>query len=743
MSLLAMNSAAEELPQDAWARLQWACREQQVILDNAGAGIAFMRSRCIVRCNQRFVDIYGFDSTQQALGLSTESLYPDQAAFLALGEVAYPVMQSGKPYKSEVQMRRKDGQLFWTHLTGTLVSPDDPDGGSIWIIDDIDEQKHARAQLETVLAEQSLVLANCMVGIVYLQDRTVTRCNASFEQTFGYQAGELQGQSSRAWYLNDDDWLAAGQACYAPLNQGQTFVGEMLLCKKDGTPIQCDVRAKAIDPAQPDKGSIWIAMDITARKHAEAALLKAQAELEQQVEARTHELAQTVRALEQKAAEHEASESRIQHMAHFDALTGLPNRVLLGDRCTHALRVAMRNQQHVALMFLDLDNFKTINDSLGHKVGDEVLVEFAARLRAVIREQDTVARLGGDEFILLLPETDAAGAAMVAEKLLRATEPFFKVQELELAVTPSIGIAMFPDDGTDLDALSRCADAAMYLAKEGGRNGYRFFTPELQARSDRKLLLSNALRRALERGELSLHYQPQMSLTTGTTVGVEALLRWTHPVLGSISPAEFIPVAESTGLILPIGEWVIRTAAAQLADWLAHGVAPITMAINLSAIQFRNPDLPKLVQHILDEYRLPPQLLELELTEGVAMTDPASAVAVMNALHDLGIRVSIDDFGTDYSSLSFLRRFQVYKLKIDQSFTRDITIDADDKAIVAAIISMAKSLGLQTIAEGVETPDQMDFLREQGCTEMQGYYYSRPLGADQFEEFVSRPAPLQ
>jgi len=242
---------------------------------------------------------------------------------------------------------------------------------------------------------------------------------------------------------------------------------------------------------------------------------------------------------------------------------------------------------------------------------------------------------------------------------------------------------------------------------------------------------------------LQLHYQPQMSLKTGATVGVEALLRWTHPTLGNISPAEFVPIAESTGLILPIGEWVIRTAAAQLSDWLAHGVAPITMAINLSAVQFRNPDLPKLISSIIQEQHLPPDLIELELTEGAAMTDPASAVAVMTELHALGIRVSIDDFGTDYSSLSLLRRFQVYKLKIDQSFTRDITFDADDKAIVGAIISMAKSLGLQTIAEGVETTDQMEYLRAQGCTEMQGYYYSHPLQAAQFEAFVSRPAPLQ
>lgn len=582
-----------------------------------------------------------------------------------------------------------------------------------------------------------------MVGIAYLQDRVITRCNTAFEQTFGYGPGELKGSSSRRLLLSDDAWMAAAFTCFPPMSRGEIFVGEMQFCKKDGTPIYCDVRAKALDAANPSKGSVWIAFDNTARKQAELALVHAREALEIQVEERTRELAETVRALEAKAAEHESTKSRIQHMAHFDSLTGLPNRALLTDRCNHALRVAHRHHQQVVMMFLDLDNFKTINDSLGHKVGDEVLVELAARLSSVVRDQDTVARLGGDEFVLLLPETDAAGASMVAEKLLQVTQPFFKVQQHELAVTPSIGIAMFPNDGLDLDALSRCADIAMYQAKEGGRNGFRFFTPELQARSDRKLFLGNALRRALERGELQLQYQPQMSLKTGATVGVEALLRWNHPDHGSVSPAEFIPIAESTGLILPIGEWVIRTAAAQLAQWLAHGVEPITMAINLSAVQFRNPALPALVKRIIEEQGLPAGLIELELAEGAAMTDPASAVAVMKELHALGIRVSIDDFGTDYSSMSFLRRFQVYKLKIDQSFTRDITVDADDKAIVGAIISMAKSLGLQTIAEGVETTAQMEYLREQGCTEMQGYFYSHPLTAHQFEDFVRRPVALQ
>ena len=430
------------------------------------------------------------------------------------------------------------------------------------------------------------------------------------------------------------------------------------------------------------------------------------------------------------------AEEKIRLLAHFDSLTGLPNRVLLTDRCNLALSAAQRNGTPLALLFLDLDHFKNINDSLGHKVGDELLVALSARLKAAVRDQDTVSRLGGDEFILVLPETDAVGAAHVAEKLLESALMPFELEQHELTVTPSVGIALFPGDATDFDTLSRCADAAMYRAKQDGRNSYRFFTAEMQASSERALRLENALRRALERDQLRLHYQPQVSLTDGHIIGAEALLRWNHPELGMVSPAEFIPVAETCGLILPIGEWVLRTAVQQLKTWIEAGMAPITVAVNLSSVQFRHINLPELVTTILDEVGLPASLLELELTEGVAMTDPLGAIAIMDKLHERGVRLSIDDFGTGYSSLSYLKRFQIYKVKIDQSFVRDITEDPDDKAIVGAIISMATSLGMQTIAEGVETEGQLEFLKAKGCTEVQGYYFSRPLPAAQFQAFM-------
>lgn len=438
------------------------------------------------------------------------------------------------------------------------------------------------------------------------------------------------------------------------------------------------------------------------------------------------------------AFQRKRDEENIQRLANFDALTGLPNRTLFTDRINHSISISQRSHTQLAVLFFDLDHFKNINDSLGHRIGDRLLIAVAQRLKSVVRDEDTISRMGGDEFILLLQDTDASDAARVAGKVLEAIAQPCQIEQYELVVTTSIGIAMYPDDSEDFESLYKCADIAMYRAKQDGRNNYCFFTPEMQQRSSRTLQLENALRHALERNQLQLHYQPQVSLQDGRIVGAEALLRWQHPELGMISPCEFIPVAEASGQIVQIGEWVLRNAARQLKTWMDSGLEPITMAmaVNLSAVQFRHLHLPDLVTKILEEVQLSPQYLELELTESVAMGDPLAAIAVMKDLHERGIRMSIDDFGTGYSSLSYIKRFNVYKLKIDQSFVRDITEDPDDKAIVAAIISMAKALGIQTIAEGVETEGQLAFLRENGCNEIQGYYYSEPLPADQFEVFV-------
>ena len=429
-------------------------------------------------------------------------------------------------------------------------------------------------------------------------------------------------------------------------------------------------------------------------------------------------------------------EEKIRLLADFDPLTGLPNRRLLQDRIGTALTQAQRQNEPVALMFLDLDRFKYVNDSLGHHMGDNLLQQVAQRLTAALREQDTVCRLGGDEFVVLCPNTDATGAAHVAQKLLESVSRSFQMELQDLLITFSIGIALYPTDGSTYETLSMRADTAMYRAKQAGRNTYRFFTAEMQVESSRVLQLENGLRRALELNQFHLVYQPQVSLHDDQLVGMEALLRWEHPVLGTVSPAEFIPVAEESGLILPIGEWVLRTAAQQMCAWLEMGLPLQQVAVNLSAVQFRHHNLLELVTQVLAEAGLAPQYLELELTEGVAMENPLSAIEVMKNLHQLGVRLSMDDFGTGYSSLSYLKRFSVYKLKIDQSFVRDLTDDPEDRAIVVAIIGLARSLGFQTIAEGVETAGQLAFLREQGCDEVQGYWYSKPLLAAAFEAFV-------
>ncbi len=436
-------------------------------------------------------------------------------------------------------------------------------------------------------------------------------------------------------------------------------------------------------------------------------------------------------------AERKREQDQLAYLANFDVLTGLPNRTQLERNLKYALCLAKRNKGHLAVLFIDVDRFKDINDTLGHSIGDAFLIEIARRFRSILREEDTLSRRGGDEFVLVLSECSAQGAAQVAEKLLQVISHPSKIEQYDLLVTASIGIALYPEDGVDIETLAKSADTAMYRAKHEGRNTYRFFTTEMQVNARRNMELINSLRQALERDQLHLHYQPQISIQDGRIIGVEALLRWRHPELGNISPAEFIPVAEDSRLILSIGEWVLREAINQLKRWTDSGYPAMVVAVNLSAVQFRHPNLPDMVSTILREAQLPPEYLELELTERVAMHDPQEAIAVMNELHQRGIRMSIDDFGTGYSSLSYLKKFKVYKLKIDQSFVRDISTDLEDKAIVAAIIGMAKNLGMKTIAEGVETIDQLDYLQNEGCDEAQGYYFSRPHPPQQIEAFIT------
>lgn len=427
----------------------------------------------------------------------------------------------------------------------------------------------------------------------------------------------------------------------------------------------------------------------------------------------------------------------INYLAHYDALTSLPNRTLLDDRINQSIHFSKRSKHPFAVMFLDLDHFKHINDSLGHHIGDLMLIDVANRLMTVIRQEDTVSRLGGDEFVLLLQETGADGAALVAKKINDIISQPFILEGSELTISSSIGIAMYPIDGEDLSSLLKSADSAMYEAKDSGRDRFQFFTKALSKTANRRLEIDNALRGAINRDELELYYQPQLDINSGKLVGCEALLRWKHPKLGQVSPGEFIPIAEASGLILSIDNWVLHQATRQMAVWSTRGILDFTVAVNLSANQFHHQDLVPMVLEALSEHKLSASNLELELTEGLMIKDVESTVKIIELLHNAGIKLCIDDFGTGYSSLSYLKRFKIDKLKIDQSFVTDLTTDPDDAAIVNTIIALANSLGLNTIAEGVETQEQQEFLRNAGCNEVQGYLNSRPLPVAEFEAFIA------
>jgi len=431
--------------------------------------------------------------------------------------------------------------------------------------------------------------------------------------------------------------------------------------------------------------------------------------------------------------------ARLEFLAQHDALTRLPNRTLFEDRLQEALNRAHRHTSTVGLFFIDLDRFKDINDSLGHAVGDQLLQAVADRLKGCVRETDTVARLSGDEFTVLLDELrKSSDAAVAAEKLLAVLAQPFTLSGHELFISGSIGISCYPDDGNDTQTLLKNADAAMYRAKESGRNTYQFFSAEMNAHALEKLVMTNSLRLALERNEFVLHYQPVVDLATGKFNALEALVRWKHPELGMVPPVRFIPLAEESGLIVPIGEWVLKNACAQMKAWQTDGIAPQRMAVNLSARQFKQKDLTQRIVAILDETGLAPQCLELELTESMVMQDPAEAEKVLDQLHKMGISLAIDDFGTGYSSLSYLKQFPIDFLKIDRSFVRGTPDNPDDVAITRAIIALAKSLDLWVIAEGVETEQQLAFLKAEGCEEAQGYLLSKPISTEELEPLLRK-----
>ncbi len=642
-----------------------------------------------------------FEIDRAQFGASYEALldatHPDDRAMV---NRAYTDSVANKtPYDIEHRLLMKDGRVKHVHeRCETFYGNGGKPLRSVGTVQDVTERKQAEdklARLGRILDDSSNeIYVFCAQSLRFVQ------VNQGAQRNLGYNMEELKGLTPLD--LKPEFTQESFAALIAPLRQGEkerinfTTVHR----RKDGSDYPVDVQLQFMRHETPPV-FVAIIQDITERRQAE---------------------------------------ERLSHLAYYDVLTDLPNRVLLLERLQQAMVDAERVNRLVAVMFLDLDRFKIINDSLGHHVGDALLKAVAERLKSCVRPGDIVARLGGDEFTVVLANVaHMDDVARVARKLLASFEQPFRVDGKELFTTTSIGITLYPFDEQAPEGLLKNADAAMYHAKESGRNVFQFFTAELNVRAERRLQIETALRTALEREELSLHYQPQVDTKNGRLIGMEALLRWQNPELGNVSPVEFIPIAEETGLILPIGDWVLRAACHQIKAWHAtkFSFSKMQVAVNISGKQLRQKNFPDRVRGVLLEAALEPRYLDLELTESLLMVDAEETGDIMHTLHDMGVSFSVDDFGTGYSSLSYLKRFPIDILKIDQSFVRDIASDPNDVAIVRTIIAMAHTLGMRVIAEGVETYEQLAFLRDQDCDGSQGYYCSRPLAANDFTELLA------
>jgi diguanylate cyclase (GGDEF)-like protein/PAS domain S-box-containing protein len=715
--------------EDGAARLALLARENQTLLDTVLVGIVFVRERVMLRCNRRFEEIFGY-APHELDDRSTRVLYPDDAGF-EVGARPYPELAQGKTHQREQILVRKDGSTFWCRLYGRAMDPAHPQLGSVWLFEDVSERKAEELAMQSLVLEQQAILDNASAGIVFLKDRMVQRCNRRFAEMFGYEPQEMLQRTTRFIYPSDEAFLG-GAVPYPFLARGEAHSREDELVRRDGSRFWCRLTGRAVDRAHPELESVWLVEDVTEQR-------AARENLEQRVQQRTAELAQANARLLAEVAEREQVESRVRHLANHDELTGLPNRRLLLDRLAQALALARRGGDELAVMFLDLDRFKTINDSLGHLIGDELLRAVAQRIAGLVREGDTVARLGGDEFVIVLPRIASGGqAALVAGKVTDTLAQAFRIGGHELRITPSIGIALYPGDGETPETLLRNADSAMYHAKEAGRDNHQFFAAQMNVAAAMRLELENDLLHALERGELFLHYQPRIEIATGRVVGVEALVRWRHPRRGVIPPGGFIGLAEDTGLITRLGEWVLREACTQVLLWQQQGVHGVPVAVNLSPRQFTQRNIAERIGEILVASGVAPSLVELEITETSLMQHTEQTLGTLGRLHKMGLRMVIDDFGIGYSSLSYLKRFPVDQLKIDQSFVRELGVDPTNAAIVSAVAALGRNLGLTVVAEGVETLEQLVAVRDCGCTQAQGFLFSRPVPADRIPQLCAR-----
>jgi diguanylate cyclase (GGDEF)-like protein/PAS domain S-box-containing protein len=680
--------------------------EFRSVFEQVGVGMAFTGlDDKFVRVNRKFAEMLGYAVEELGqLGLA-EITAPEHRA--ARAERTRKLLTgASSEVVSEKQLVRKSGTLVWVSVVTSLVRQDD--GEPLYFMSVVQDISARRATEQALRESEQKFrqLADNIPEIFWITDvrqRVLHYLSPGFETLTGKPLAEVL-RRPRSWLqiVHPEDRERVRLA-RKPLPHAEYDIEYRIVIAGGGVRW---VHDQAF-PVRDATGAVYriagIASDVTQRKEAEEKLV---------------------------------------YLAHYDGLTGLPNRVLFLDRLKQTLSHCARRGTLAAVMFVDLDRFKVVNDTLGHAMGDELLRQVGARLSVCVREGDTVARFSGDEFVLIVNDLHGPeDARHIAQKVLQAYVEPFRVSSHEIFVSTSIGISMFPSDSEDEQALLKNADSAMYRAKESGRNSFRFYTREMNARAMYRLQLENSLRHALERGEFCLHYQPKACLHTGEITGVEALLRWERPEHGLVAPAEFVPLLEDTGLIVPVGEWVLSEACRQADAWRKAGRALVPVAINISARQFASRNLGDLVRRMMHLHGLDPRYLELELTESLLMVNTEDAVRTLEYLKSLGLKLSIDDFGTGYSSLAYLKRFPIDALKIDRSFIDEITTDVGDATITRAVIGMAHNLGLKVIAEGVETQAQIAFLSANGCDEAQGYYFARPQPAAEAVKWLGKAQP--
>ncbi|MCR9144729.1 MAG: EAL domain-containing protein [bacterium] len=667
--------------------------EMNIILENVPAGVVLLQRNRIFRLNRAFEDCFEL-SRSQAIGRPVSLLFKSPIQYRTFVRRIREELHQRGIFHEEIELRSGTGETRWCRVTGRVIHPEDPRSPSVWIINDVTDSRRA----EEYIKLSARVFENTLEG-VWIADRlqNIIQVNRAFTEITGYDEDQAMGQNpgflnsgrhDPGFYL--DIWTE--------LNEKGRWEGEIWNRRRDG---EVYPEWLSISVVRDDDGRvsnyIGVFSDISKRKE---------------------------------------FEERLSYMATHDTLTDLPNRFLFRETLQQSLKKARRNKAIIGVCFINLNRFKAVNEALGHQTGDEVLRQVGRRLRQIVRSEDMVARAGGDEFVLILEDLSSSERAVVAINRIMDTlrEPI-RVEHLEVHIGASIGVSVYPHDTDDWQSLTRFAEAAMQQARERGRNNYQFFTPEINKRAVERIALENNLRRAIDRDELSVQYQPIVDADRGAIAGYEALLRWTHPERGPISPAVFIPLAEEMGLIIPIGSFVLRAACFQLSELHKNGRADQFMSVNLSAHQLHDPNLGPTVREALDDSGIPPGALHLEITETAAMQNTDTAIHLLGQLSELGIHISLDDFGTGYSSLGHLKRLPIDCIKIDRSFVLELPGSNESKAIVEAIHALARALKLRTIVEGVETREQMEYLRGLGLDRIQGFYFSRPLPAGDLQSF--------